>query len=110
MLDKLFYYCVLHVIERRVFSFSYAAAGNTVMSYGRLITAGNIAIAELTFRAQQYLHIGGLEAAFAGMGMAQPTCTSQAGCHTIIRVSHGIRSFINKLIQKQDASSIIPFL
>jgi len=29
------------------------------MSYGRWITAGNIA--ELTFRAQQYLHIGGLD-------------------------------------------------
>ena len=50
MLDKLFFYCVLHVIERRVFSFSYAAAGNTVMSYGRWTTAGNIAIAEFTFR------------------------------------------------------------
>ena len=41
---------ILALIERRVFSFSYVAAGNTVMSYGRWTTAGNIAIAEFTFR------------------------------------------------------------
>jgi hypothetical protein len=53
------------------------------MSYGRWITAGNIAVAEFAFRTHLYLHIGGLEAAFAGMGLAQPTCKSQAGGYTL---------------------------
>ena len=47
---------MLHVIER-IFSFSHAAAGNTVMSYGRWITAGNIAVAEFAFRTHLYLHM-----------------------------------------------------
>jgi len=161
MLDKLFYYCVLHVIERGYFHSvmllqvtlsCHMVAGQLQVTLrlrsslsGRdgasrwscrgQLSATTLSAPRMTkqylltdfvqncrckliliitrssasaFRAHQYLHIGGLEAAFTGMGLAQPTCTSQARCHTIIRVSHGIRSFINKLIQKQDASSIIP--
>ena len=82
----------------RVFSFSYAAAGNTVMSYGRWITAGNIAVAEFAFRTHLYLHIGGLDSGgclhWNGIGPTNLQVTGR-GLY-IIRARHGIRSLMNK--------------
>ena len=149
MLDKIFYVCVLHVIERGYFHSvmllqvtlsCHMVAGQLQVTLrlrsslsGRdgasrwscrgQLSATTLSAPRMTkqylltdfvqncrckliliitrssapaFRAHQYLHIGGLEAAFTGMGLAQPTCTSQARCHTIIMLSHGIRSLINK--------------
>jgi hypothetical protein len=109
MLDKFFCVCELRACYReRVFSFSYAAAGNTVMSYGPWTNPWK----------KHWSSVLGLICIFIlvvwrlpslGMGLAQPTHKSQAGGYTIIRARHGIRSLINRFRNRSQSLSL-PFL